>query len=157
MVRPRKSFEWSGVSLLVNPIAVGTTEGDNIVLDAASQSDLSNPTITRIRANLELSVGAAVNVVYWSAGICLVEERAAVAGIFPQPIADIDDGIWLWWNTGMLTDYGSGHRFERRVIDAKAKRRMPTGMNLYFVMQSSTNSTAPMNYQYSGRVLFQEV
>ncbi len=155
--RARKSFEWRGVSLLVEPVNIGATEGDKLVLDAAGQSDLSNPTVTRVRGRLEVQVASLTGASYWSAGICLVEERAALAGIFPQPISDIDNGIWLWWGTGLLTDYGSGHRYERREVDAKAKRRMPIGMNLYFVFQNSSSSSAVINYYYSGRVLFQEV
>ncbi len=155
--RPPKRYEWLGGNSLLGSVAIGGTSNQPLVSDAEELSDLTNPTIIRVRGHLHLQVNALVGQVYWAAGLIMIETNAVIAGAWPDPITD-QDADWFWHASGLLFDFGGGQRYVNHVIDSKAMRKIDADQySPQLILSSSSASTGAMGYNFSARSLWQQV
>jgi hypothetical protein len=110
-----------------------------------------------VRGHLHLDVGVQVGTAYWAAGLIMLENNAILAGAWPDPITD-QDADWFWHASGLLADYGGGHRYVRHVIDSKAMRKIDADQyQPVLLVSNSAGSAPPVSYNFSARSLWQQV
>jgi hypothetical protein len=127
------------------------------VSDQEEQSDLTNPTIIRVRGHLEIAVSALQISTYWAAGLIMVENNALILGGWPDPISDLD-ADWFWHASGLGIDYGGGHRFQRFIIDSKAMRKIDADqVSPQLIVSNSSASGGVLFSQFLARSLWQQV
>ncbi len=155
--RVPKRFEWLGGSSLLAASAVGLHTNQPVVADAEELSDLTNPTLIRVRGHLEVLIPPLAGISYWAAGMIMVENQALLVGGWPDPLFDMD-ADWFWFASGLITDYGSGHRYQRFVIDSKAMRKIDADQESpQLIFSNSTASAGPVSYNFLARSLWQQV
>jgi hypothetical protein len=94
---------------------------------------------------------------YWAAGLIMVENTALLAGAWPDPIGE-PDADWFWFASGLGFDYGSGHRYQRVVIDSKAMRKIDADqVSPQLIVTNSGGSGATVGFQFFARSLWQQV
>ncbi len=152
--RPRRRYEW--FSSAANQDVTGPTgTGQTVLLNQTDLTDLTEPTLKRVRGNLLLSVAPLSSEVTFALGLMIVQLDEL--GNPPAVNAwDQDQASWLWYHFGTLIDFGGGHRYYRVEVDSKSQRRVESEEGLVLFSQAF-NGTGQVFINFQGRYLFEQV
>ncbi len=150
----RKRYAWRthGANLAT---AGANTTGQVVLLNQGDLSDLTEPTLIRVRGTFLVSVGASVGQQQFMAALMVVQldelGNPPAVNVFDQ-----ERGSYLWVHMGMIEDYGGGHRYYRVEIDSRAKRRVEGDEGLVFFVQQYIGA-AGIDLRLAARTLLQQV
>ncbi len=151
--RPRRRYEWFSSAATQNPAPGGT--GTTVLLNQTDITDLTEPTLKRVRGSLLVAADAVTAATSLAIGLMVVQLDEL--GNPPQVNAwDQEGSSYLWFHFVVIADFGGGHRYERIEVDSKAQRRIESDEGLVLFSQNYAGSATPTVF-FQGRYLLEQV
>ncbi len=152
--KPRRRFEWFSAAAFQQLQGSGAT-AQTVLLNQTDTTDLTEPTLKRVRGNLLLYVDALAPATTIAIGLMVVQLDEL--GNPPAVNAfDQDQASWLWYQFATLLDFGGGHRYVRFEVDSKSQRKLESEQGLVLFSQAFSGS-ASVFINFQGRYLFEQV
>ncbi len=151
--RRRHRYEWlaAAASQVMTPGATTQT----VLLNQTDLTDLTEPTLKRLRGSLLVSLAALAPGTFFALGVTAVQLDEV--GNPPAMSAwDQDNASWLWYHLGYLEDFGGGQRYYRMEVDSKAQRKLEGDYGLVLFGQNFSG-TATIDVRFMGRFLVEQV
>ena len=153
----RAPTNWSGT---VAPAFVTVPALTKVLIQSFGPEFVSGETVRRMRGTVVVKAPGTGG--YHGAIGCYVASNLALAagvGSLLDPVTNVDDDVWMWYQSFAGHGAGSGsagaNGAQLLEIDSKSMRRVSTGMQLVFV---TANSNVGLSYEiaFSVRLLGSE-